>query len=278
MLIQSHDIVWHARSDGDESAPPLVLLHGFAQSLHSFAPIMPELVKRFRVLRVDLPFHGGTLVEKHVDLDWNKLCANLHDAVLQLDNRPAHWFGYSQGGRVALMSALATPERVTSLALLGASPGYATEHEREQRRQSDTLLADNIVGRGMEWFTAYWEALPIFATQKMLPEAARRLIHSERMASTPQGLRLALITYGTGTMPDCSGDLAAWTKPLFLCAGELDTRFVESNARIAAASHSSLVRHHVVKGCGHAAHLERPVELAKLLNEFYKSQRDISHE
>ena len=278
MLIQSSDIVWHARSDGDENAPPLVLLHGFAQSLHSFAPIETELSKRFRVLRVDLPFHGQTFVEKHVELDWPKLCANLHQAIAKLELRPAHWFGYSQGGRVALMCALASPGRVKSLALLGASPGYANEAERELRRQSDKLLGDNIVGRGMEWFASYWEALPIFATQKLQPEEARRLIRSECMASMPQGLRLALLTYGTGTMPDCSGELSAWTKPLFLAAGELDKKFVESNARLAKASRSELLRQHVVRGAGHAAHLEQPAEFAKLLIEFYKSQRDLSHE
>jgi 2-succinyl-6-hydroxy-2,4-cyclohexadiene-1-carboxylate synthase len=278
MKIQTPDIDWNVRVDGDSGSPPLVMLHGFAQTLNSFDPLIGELSKRYRILRVDLPYHGQSVVTKNVLLDWSVLCGNLYEAVFQLDKRPAHWFGYSQGGRVALMCAMRTAEPMRSLALLGASPGYTSEGERDMRRQSDKLLGENIVGRGMEWFTSYWEALPIFATQRLLPDSARRLIHSERMASTPQGLRLALITYGTGTMPDCSGELSNWKKPLFLAAGELDTKFVESNARIAASTYSSHLRHHVIKNCGHAAHLEKPVNFAELLIEFYKSQRELSHE
>ncbi len=278
MLIQSADILWHARSDGPEHAPPLVLLHGFAQSLHSFAPIEPALSKHFRVLRFDLPFHGQTLVEKRVELTWPKLCENLQEAVGQLESRPAHWFGYSQGGRVAIMCALADEAYIKSLALLGASPGIADDNERELRRQSDRLLGENIVGRGMEWFTQYWEALPIFATQKLLPESAQRLIHSERMASTPQGLKLALDVYGTGTMPDCTLQLIQWKKPLFLAAGELDTKFVQRNDKIASQSSSRHLLHTVFSKCGHAAHVEHPDEFSARLIKFYKLQKDVSHE
>ena len=38
--------------------------------------------------------------------------------------------GYSQGGRIALHVALALPQRVTRLVLIGASPGLADEAER----------------------------------------------------------------------------------------------------------------------------------------------------
>ncbi len=272
MFVETSHYRWQVAVDGQQSDPPLVLLHGFAQSLRSFSELVPLLSRKFRVLRVDMPGHGQTAeTAKHV-LDWKILTDELCQAIELLDSRPAHWFGYSQGGRVAIMCLLAHEDRFRSLALLGASPGIANEGDRELRRQSDCLLGENIVCRGMAWFAHYWESLPIFSTQQYLPEPTRKLIRDERMACTSQGLKMALQCYGTGTMPDCFSQLTSRRLPLFLAAGELDTKFVESNARIAAASQSSLLRHHVFNKCGHAAHLERPGEFAKLLLDFFKSQ------
>lgn len=272
MFVETAHFRWHVAVDGQKSDQPLVLLHGFAQSLNSFAELVPLLAKKYRVLRVDLPWHGQTTERtKHV-LDWPTLTNELCQAIEQLDIRPAHWFGYSQGGRAAIMCRVAYAERFRSLALLGASPGIADADERELRKQSDCLLGENIVGRGMAWFAHYWESLPIFATQQFLPEPTRKLIRDERLACTPLGLKMALQCYGTGTMPDCFSEIICWKQPLFLAAGEMDTKFVESNARIAATSQSSELRHVVFPKCGHAAHLERPAEFAKLLIEFFKSR------
>lgn len=268
MIVETEHCRWNVVATGANSAPPLVLLHGFAQSLNSFTELAPLLEKKFRVIRVDLPGHGQTQWNERLILDWPQLTESLLAAVAQIDSRPAHWFGYSQGGRVALMCALRDETRVKSLSLLGASPGIADEQARALRRESDKLLGQNIVGRGMAWFGEYWEALPIFANQKFLAQGTRQLIRFERMSCTPAGLRLALECYGTGTMPNRANDLALWTKPLFLAAGELDAKFVESNQLLAAASKAHPLEHHVIRGAGHAAHIEQPRVFAKLLTSF----------
>ncbi|MBL0063159.1 MAG: 2-succinyl-6-hydroxy-2,4-cyclohexadiene-1-carboxylate synthase [bacterium] len=269
MIITTRDIAWHALVDGDSDAPPLVMLHGFAQSVNSFTLHVPELTKHFRVVRIDLPGHGGT--QAPTTLDWITLCANLHEAVAQIDSRPAHWFGYSQGGRVAIMCALANPDGVKSLALLGASPGIADESEREMRRDSDKLLGQNIVSRGLNWFTEFWESLPIFATQKDLPEHLQALIRNERMACNPSGLKFALEHYGVGTQPHVLTQLTLWSKPLFLSAGELDEKFRVTNEHIAAESRSLLLAQHEFADCGHAAHLEQPEVFTNLLIDFIQA-------
>lgn len=275
MEIRTADFVWHASADGDASAQPLVLLHGFAQSSNSFAMLTPLLSQKYRVITLDLPGHGEAELASTTPIAWPMLCRNVLDAIAQIDARPAHWFGYSQGGRVALMCALTDAQHFKSLALLGASCGIADEQARAMRVQSDRLLGQNIVGRGMEWFTEYWEALPIFATQKWLPASTRQLIRSERMSCAPSGLKLALESYGTGTMPDCFARLSKWSNPLLLAAGELDTKFVESNQRIVNASLSPLVQHHVIKNAGHAAHLEQPELFAKLLRNFIQASEGL---
>jgi len=268
MQIETRDMFWHARVDGATDAPPLVMLHGFAQSLTSFDPLLPTLTREFRVIRFDMPGHGATRMKSARALNWSVLNDNLHEAVQSIEARSAHWFGYSQGGRVALMAALAQPENVKSLALLGTSTGIADEQERKRRSESDHLLAQNVVLRGMEWFSHYWESLPMFATQKLLPDAMQTHIREQRMACKPEGLALALESFGTATMPDCLNALCAWSKPLLLMAGEADTKFVASNAQVARESRSALLYNITFPGAGHAAHLERPHEFTKTLSAF----------
>ena len=40
------------------SGEPVVLLHGFLESLEMWEPLLPHLTDRFKVIRVDLPGHG----------------------------------------------------------------------------------------------------------------------------------------------------------------------------------------------------------------------------
>src|SRR4051794_3922358 len=48
------------REDGPKNAPPIVLIHGFASSLHWWDKLTPLLDKNHRVIRVDLLGHGGS--------------------------------------------------------------------------------------------------------------------------------------------------------------------------------------------------------------------------
>jgi 2-succinyl-6-hydroxy-2,4-cyclohexadiene-1-carboxylate synthase len=270
MKIETQSIIWNAELGGSSSLPPLVLLHGFAQSLHSFDELSGLLSDKFRVLRVDLPGHGGTICQPD-SLKWRALTSELRLAAYQMDSRPAHWFGYSQGGRVALMTALDDGASIKSLMLLGASPGIADAQARQTRRDSDALLAQNIRNRGIDWFASYWEALPIFSSQWALPEEKREKIRRERLKCDPRGLAFALENFGTGTQPDCLARLREWNKPLMLLAGEHDVRFAASNRAISEKSQAIPFAHHVISGAGHAAHIERPATVAQQIQEFCNS-------
>jgi pimeloyl-ACP methyl ester carboxylesterase len=50
----------HVREDGPADAAPLVLLHGFSGSMHWLDRVVPLLVDRFRLIRIDLLGHGST--------------------------------------------------------------------------------------------------------------------------------------------------------------------------------------------------------------------------
>ena len=84
--------------------PPLVLLHGFAQSGESWQTTIDCLPRALRVHAIDLPGHGATGLsrgEPSVELAREMVA----EAVETVGGRAAVW-GYSQGARVAFDFAL----------------------------------------------------------------------------------------------------------------------------------------------------------------------------
>ena len=125
--------------------PPLVLLHGFTGSAAAWGDLAPRLAARHRVIAIDLPGHG--LSDAPADVaryTMPRVVADLAALLALLDAVPAHWLGYSMGGRLALYLALARPDLVRSLVLESASPGLATAAERQARQSQDAALAERI--------------------------------------------------------------------------------------------------------------------------------------
>jgi 2-succinyl-6-hydroxy-2,4-cyclohexadiene-1-carboxylate synthase len=165
--------------------------------------------------------------------------------------------GYSQGGRIALHAALAHPQRVERLVLIGASPGLADPGEREARRLADERLADRIEKMTIEQFAAEWARTPVLADVD--PAVAARA-HADRLRSTPAGLAAALRGLGTGALPSLWDRLRELTQPVTLISGVRDTRFQAVASGMAALLPNATVV--TVPGAGHAVHLERPDAVA----------------
>src|ERR1035441_9855311 len=110
-------------------APELVLLHGFTHSGASWGRVVTALRQRYRPLvpdirapdirAPDIRGHASAAGRTPVSLD-----AVIED-VAALTPARFDLAGYSMGGRIALHVALALPERVGRLTLIGASPGLA---------------------------------------------------------------------------------------------------------------------------------------------------------
>lgn len=177
-----------------------------------------------------------------------------------------HLLGYSMGGRVALATAVAHPERIASLILESASPGLAGADERQARIASDNALAELAEREGTETFIARWERMPLFASQERLPEQIRRRLHEQRLANNPKGLANSLRGLGTGVQPSLWDRLEELRMPCLVMAGGLDAKFVAIAERMANAVAGA--RPAVVAGAGHTVHLEQPAAFERLVTEF----------
>ncbi|GAA3826931.1 3-oxoadipate enol-lactonase [Sphaerisporangium flaviroseum] len=216
------------RVDGPDDGPLLVLGPSLGTTTHLWEPQAAELSRTWRVLRYDLPGHGGSpSVKDGFSME------ELARAVLALaDTDRFAVGGVSLGGAVALTIAAIAPERVSDLVLCCTSarfgePGPWHERAAKVRAEGMTWLAGIVTAR---WFTlgvdpelaepvqttllgtdpeSYalaCEAIAAFDLRDRLPEVAARTLviagdkdpatpiqHAETLAEGIPGARLAVV-------------------------------------------------------------------------------------
>jgi len=257
------------------SAPRrVVLLHGFAGSSEDWAAVAPSIAAEgFHVLGIDLPGHGATELPSELGrYGMERTVRDLAALLPSLGYEDAHWHGYSMGGRVALALALAEPGRVASLSLESASPGIAEESVRAKRRAEDDQLADWIESKGIAWFAEYWEAMPIFETQRHLPAHVATAQRARRLGNRATGLAGSLRGLGQGVQPYFGGRLGAIPGRALILAGALDPKYQEIARSMASAIPGAELQ--VIADAGHNVHLERPEAfLRALLDRLHRWDR-----
>jgi 2-succinyl-6-hydroxy-2,4-cyclohexadiene-1-carboxylate synthase len=235
-------------------AAAVVFLHGFTNTGASWDPVIAALPQRYRALAPDLRGHGSATGAQPVALAG--VIADLAAAAPQRFTL----VGYSMGGRLALHTALALPERVARLVLIGASPGLADPDARQARRRADEALADELQGMTMQAFAARWAQTPVLAGAAA--DVAARA-QRDRLRNTPEGLARALRGLGTGALASLWERLGELGMPVELVAGERDEKFSALAREMATRIGQARVT--IIPGAGHAAHLEAPGAVAALI-------------
>lgn len=229
------------RSTGEA---PLVLSHGFTQNARCWGRFGDRLTAHRTVTAVDAPGHGHS---EHDQADLSEAAR-----LLGQTGGPAVHIGYSMGGRVALHLALAQPELVRGLVLIGATAGIDDPEGRAERRRADAVLADRLLDGGLARFLDRWLAGPLFAD---LTDEQAGL--SARLTNRPDGLAASLRHCGTGTQEPLWGRLAELTMPVLIVVGDRDTKFTEIGHRLVAAMTGTAATLCLLPA-GHAVHLEQP--------------------
>ncbi len=169
--------------------------------------------------------------------------------------------GYSMGGRLALRVALAHPERVERLVLVGTTPGIADDVERAARGEADEALAAELeVGLDIEAFASRWGRQPIFKGQ---PPDVAAIAHEDRLRNDPSGLAAALRGLGQGAAEPLWPRLGELRMTVTAIAGERDGTYAKLAERMVARMPRA--RALIVPGAGHAVHLEAPAIVAGAL-------------
>jgi 3-oxoadipate enol-lactonase/4-carboxymuconolactone decarboxylase len=143
----------HHSAEGPPDAPALILGPSLGTSLAVWDAQVPALARRHRVIRWDLPGHGGSpsALLDHGGPGRSATVGDLAELVLNLaDSLGVERFGYagiSLGGAVGARLAVDHPERVTSLALVCTSAHFGDPEGWRER-------AATVRAHGMEQLAA----------------------------------------------------------------------------------------------------------------------------
>ncbi len=232
--------------------PRLVLVHGFTQTSHSWGEVAASLAIEHEVVRVDAPGHGRSGPARPMPAAAEQVAEAGGTAV---------YLGYSMGARLCLHLALAEPQLVSALVLVGGTAGIADPDERQRRQVADQALADHLERVGLEAFLYQWLANPMFAG--LDPTAAGL---PARLENTTQGLAASLRLAGTGAQESLWERLPELAMPVLVVAGECDAKVPVSRAMADAIGDNAVLA--IISRAGHAAHLEDPTGFVGAVRPF----------
>ncbi|MGG2056156.1 2-succinyl-6-hydroxy-2,4-cyclohexadiene-1-carboxylate synthase [Lysinibacillus pakistanensis] len=259
--LETYVEIWNERAQ-----QTLVALHGFTGSTATWRNLAKAL-PHIRVIAVDCIGHGQTAVPKENSrFSMDEQIQDLEEVIRKLQLEQFTLLGYSMGGRIALSYAIAYPERIKRLILESASPGLRTSQERSERCVRDNELAEKIIHNGLQSFVNAWENIPLFESQKSLPDNVRQMIRTERLSQKVEGLAGSLRGIGTGNQPSNWMSLAQLEFPVLLITGTLDEKFCKIAQEMKALLKN--VKHTTVNNAGHAIHVENPAEFATIIEEY----------
>ncbi|MEV0148766.1 4-carboxymuconolactone decarboxylase [Nonomuraea sp. NPDC050733] len=267
------------RLDGPEGGEPLVLGPSLGTSTRVWEPQLAALTRTFRVLRFDLPGHGGSpgprgaltidaLAEQVLEVADAAGMGGVAgaggttgagngesaDGTTGAGGREGadgtggfHYAGVSIGGAIGATLAARHPGRVRSLAMICSSARFGEprawrERARLVREQGTAALLEATAGR---WFAG----------------PADRALLDDLAATDPEGYAAccdALAAY------DLRGDLGDITVPTLVLAGRDDPATPPAHARELAdgITGATLVE---VPGAAHLANVDQPEKVTSAL-------------
>ena len=250
----------HVREDGPAGAPVLLLIHGFSGSMDWYDLVVPLLVDRFRLVRVDLLGHGSTggpAVDAPVQ-------AQAVEAVLaQLDVQDVTAVGHSFGADVAVELAERSA-RITRLIIVTQAPDYSDANLPRGNR----VMTLPVLGAGL-YRSAVPLAMGLFAvvgrTRPAQRELAARAVADFR-ALNPGMFRVVLAERGERlARRPLDAQVRDAGKPTLVILGGKDHFY---GARSADRYRAAGAQVAILAESGHSPLVELPAPTARLIADF----------
>lgn len=225
----------HYTDEGNRNGRTLILVHGFAASVHAWRPWIERLKPDYRLVAIDLPGHGLTQTPDGYRSTLEGNVAFIDALATKIGVSSFVLAGNSMGGAVSVAYAKAHPEKLDALVLVDAAgwpddksgpPGFAA-------------LFNNPVGR---WFIKLFDPR-LFATGGLKSAYHDEALVTEALVNRyvdlamAEGHRDVLLTQRTQPVPLWTPvDFHAIRVPTLVMAGEDDELIPSENSRAIAAA------------------------------------------
>lgn len=113
---------------------PVVLLHGYLESIEIFEEFSAELANDFQVICIDIPGHGKSETPEANSMEY--ISKAVKCVLDELKIEKCYLFGHSMGGYATLEFASLFPKRIFGFGLLHSHP-YADDEEKKERRNQE---------------------------------------------------------------------------------------------------------------------------------------------
>lgn len=252
-LIADDGVVLSYVTDGDGPVA-VIYLHGMGGAAAHWKGLwdcMPS--DRYRHLAFDLRGHGGS-GRLPCEITNERLSRDVLAVADDLGLRRFSVVGHSMGGKVGMRLAAMAPDRVVSLALLGSPGPGIVPFRREDIAGFMATYHDVAVTTSFyrPWFKV-WSTPTIDAWMRSFAALPDWALHA--------AAEMAVWT-------DITPEVRHLKLPILALAGDEDPVYGPAYQRdsvLSVFSHADLV---TVPDCGHGLILERPVEIARILDDF----------
>ena len=252
--------LWH---DSAGEGRGILLLHAGICDAQMWERQMRTLAPAGRVVRCDLPGFGRTPMPAADYADGQCVI----DLIEAEGLAPVVLVGASMGGEIALDVALARPDLVAGLVLIGSGHplmGWTEERKRYSSREED-LAAAGDVDAIVELNLRFWVDGPD-RTHDEVDAAMRAFVGDMQRDALVMQLARPDVE-GVALVPEPAERLGEIAVPTLAVVGELDIpEMREGAARLAADIPGASAA--TVAGASHLPSLERPEEFDALVLEF----------
>ena len=243
---------------GDPQGEPVILLHGYTDSWHSFALILPHFSQEYHVFALDQRGHG----DSSKTADSYAMNDFATDVIAFMDAKgiaQATMVGHSMGSLIAQLVAIHHPERVARLVLIDSTnnAGNAALVELNTLVQTMVDPIDPAFVREFQVSTLYGAA-PASFMEKVIAESLKAPARLWRQALA------SIIEHNT------TADLGKIQAPTLLFWGNQDSLFLRSEQAVLQQliPKTTLL---IYEETGHALHWEQPEHFAADFEQFLRA-------
>jgi len=227
---------------------PLVLMHGGLCTNDTWAAQMPAFGERFKVIAPERRAHGHT-PDVEGPLNYSDMATDTIGFIETVVKQPAHLVGWSDGGIVGLLVAIARPDLVRKLVAISANSKPAAVAGVPESHEMEGVDPDDP---SMEMFRSLYAASSPDGPEHW-PVVLKKFF--EMVGSAQPDIR-----------PD---ELAGIEAPTLVVSGDDDMVTLEHTVELYRAIQGSELA--VVPGTSHALVFEKPDLLNRIVLDFLEN-------